>query len=295
MKKIIMSLILAVSLLFGVMPAFAASEPVNINFDSMDTGIFEAYEQDGFRMEWIGFGDQPTIVDVGGGNHVLKDSAYNAFGSEVRILSKNGANFYFNSLDYNNFLNNNGGHRIQILAYPYPYDVGTYYSRQLFPTSSAFSTLTSAELGVTGVELCLLRVNIVSIAADYSIDNINLTPIIPVQEVDIDIKPGSMENPVNPGENGLLPVAVLGSSSFDVTRIDASSILLGSATLSTRGKAEKLAYSFEDVNGDGFMDMMTFFSVPDLAITSSDTGLTLTAVLNDGTLISGSDTITIVP
>ena len=70
---------------------------------------------------------------------------------------------------------------------------------------------------------------------------------------------------------------------------------LGSATLSTRGKAEKLAYSFEDVNGDGFMDMMTFFSVPDLAITSSDTGLTLTAVLNDGTLISGSDTITIVP
>lgn len=91
-----------------------------------------------------------------------------------------------------------------------------------------------------------------------------------------------MENPVNPGENGQLPVAILGSSSFDVTRIDASSILLGSASLSTRGKAEKLAYSFEDVNGDGFMDMITFFSVPDLALTSSDTGLTLTAVLNDG-------------
>jgi len=116
-----------------------------------------------------------------------------------------------------------------------------------------------------------------------------------IQEVDIDIKPGSMENPVNPGENGQLPVSILGSSSFDVTQIDASSIQLGSVALSTRGKAEKLAYSFEDVNGDGFMDMMTFFGVPDLALTSSETELTMTAVLSDGTSISGSDTITIVP
>lgn len=294
MKKIIISMILALSLLLGVMPALAVSGPVNIDFDSLPAGTFTEHQEDGFLIQYIGFGDLPTISDVGG-NHVLKDSAYNAYGAEVRITSLDGANFYFNSLDYNNFNNNYGGHCISILAYPYPYDGSNYKKIELSPTSSAFSTLTSTQLGVDGIELCLLRVNCVSMNADYSVDNINLTPITPVKEVVIDIKPGSLENPVNPGENGQIPVAILGSSSFDVTQIDASSIRLGSATLSTRGKAEKLAYSFEDVNGDGFMDMITFFGVPNLALTSSETGLTLTAVLNSGTPIIGSDNITIVP
>jgi len=276
------------------MPAFAATGPVNIDFDSLPTGTFAEHQEDGFLIQYIGFGDQPIISDVAG-NHVLKDSAYNMYGSEVRITSLDGENFYFNSLDYNNLLNNNGGDRIEIWAFPYPYDWATAKGIKLYPTSSTYSTLTSTALGVDGIEICLLRVNCVSMDADYSVDNINLTPITPEQEVKIDIKPGSMENPVNPGENGQLPVAILGSTGFDVAQIDPSSILLGSATLSTRGKAEKLAYSLEDVNGDGFTDMMTFFGVPDLALTSSETALTMTAVLSDGTPIRGSDNITIVP
>jgi len=171
------------------MPAFAATGPVNIDFDSLPTGTFAEHQEDGFLIQYIGFGDQPIISDVAG-NHVLKDSAYNMYGSEVRITSLDGENFYFNSLDYNNLLNNNGGDRIEIWAFPYPYDWATAKGIKLYPTSSTYSTLTSTALGVDGIEICLLRVNCVSMDADYSVDNINLTPITPEQEVKI---PGWLE------------------------------------------------------------------------------------------------------
>jgi len=122
----------------------------------------------------------------------------------------------------------------------------------------------------------------------------------PVQ-VAIDIKPGSFPNSVNPDEQGLLPVAILGSDTFDVYEIVPGTIELGAVTLTTRGsaKAPKLAFSYEDVNGDGYMDMMVFFSVPELvaagALTASTTQLTLTAELGDGTPIVGTDSVNIVP
>jgi hypothetical protein len=45
-------------------------------------------------------------------------------------------------------------------------------------------------------------------------------------ELSVDIKPRSCPNPVNTRSQGVLPVAVLGKSNFDVTLIDVSSVLL---------------------------------------------------------------------
>lgn len=119
--------------------------------------------------------------------------------------------------------------------------------------------------------------------------------------VNIDIKPGSDPNSINMAAKGVLPVAVLGGSDFDVTSIDASTIELGGVSINTRGSAKtpKLAYSFDDVNGDGITDMMTFFDIQQLVdigmLTTTTTSLVLTGNLIDGTPIKGENSVRIVP
>jgi hypothetical protein len=113
----------------------------------------------------------------------------------------------------------------------------------------------------------------------------------------IDIKPGSYPNSINAGEQGTVPVAILGSEDFDVTTIDAATITFGDAAIDTRGsvKAPKLAFSFEDVNSDGFMDLVAHFSVEALGLDGLETELSLTAKLSNGADIIGSDSVNIVP
>ncbi len=118
--------------------------------------------------------------------------------------------------------------------------------------------------------------------------------------VNIDIKPGSYPNGINLGDQGLLPIAVLGSTQFDVNMIDPGTIEIGSVTLAQRGssKSPKLSFSFEDVNSDGITDMMTFFEVQRLVndgvLNEVTTELRVTATLNDGKTIEGSDSVNIV-
>jgi len=118
----------------------------------------------------------------------------------------------------------------------------------------------------------------------------------------IDIKPGSDPNSINLSENGLLPVAILASPKVDVETIDPETITIGKVLLAARGskKAPKLAYSLEDVNGDGKADiMMTFFDVQMLVnegvLGATTDALILTATLDDGTLIEGIDSVRILP
>lgn len=122
--------------------------------------------------------------------------------------------------------------------------------------------------------------------------------------VNIDIKPGSDPNSINLGDHGLLPVAILGSPEFDVTTIDPETIGIEGVNLASRGsaKAPKLACSYEDVNVDGYLDMMAFFDVQDLVtaevLTDTTIELTITGNLfeeHGGTLIEGTDSVNIVP
>jgi hypothetical protein len=58
------------------------------------------------------------------------------------------------------------------------------------------------------------------------------------------------------------------------------------------------AYSLEDVNGDGFVDAVAFFSVPELvgagALTETTTSLTLAGALVNGRTITGEDEVRVV-
>jgi len=127
--------------------------------------------------------------------------------------------------------------------------------------------------------------------------------VLPPVTVNIDIKPGSDPNSINPKSKGMLPIAILGNG-LDVTQIDPVTININGVTLATRApkrknKPPKLAFSYEDVNGDGILDMVVFFRVQDLAnaglLVKTTTQLTLTGALNDGTPITGTDSIRIVP
>ena len=123
-----------------------------------------------------------------------------------------------------------------------------------------------------------------------------------LEDVPIDIKPGSFPNSVNLKDQGLLPVAILGNGvGFDVSDVNPETIQIGSATLATRGsaKAPKLAYSYEDVNVDGHLDLIAFFSVPELVsdgvLYDMTAELTLMAELYDGRAMTGTDSVRIVP
>ena len=115
----------------------------------------------------------------------------------------------------------------------------------------------------------------------------------------IDIKPHSDPNSINLGEEGKLTAAILGSLDLDVTTIDPATIMLGGKGPVTRGKVQKLAISFENVNADSYTDLVAHFSVQSLvdygSLTEGTTSLTLLAELFNGLGIIGIDSVRVVP
>ena len=134
----------------------------------------------------------------------------------------------------------------------------------------------------------------------------------------LDIKPGACPNPFNPKSHGVLPTAVVGSPTFDVTQIDTDSLVLkrsdgvGGSVRQLSGppgpgiRFEDVATPFSgpecgcnDLGADGLEDLTLKFSAPDLAqalqLSSFAAGasveLTLSGTLRDGTPFRASDCI----
>ena len=117
----------------------------------------------------------------------------------------------------------------------------------------------------------------------------------------VDIKPGSVPNPVNPKSKGVLSVAILGTEEFDVNDVDIDTLLFGDPLLIGNGgtAVSPLRNAYRDVSHDGFLDLTLKFSTADLVENDAlgfDTveGL-LTGFLLDGTPFAGLDSIRIVP
>ena len=135
----------------------------------------------------------------------------------------------------------------------------------------------------------------------------------PTLEVPVDIKPGSCPNPINLKSWGVLPVAILGTSAFDVSQINPSTVRLnGVAPL--RWSTEDVGTPFEPYLGkegaydcnnygpDGFKDLTLKFNTQAIvnsigvdAVTDGETLiLELTGLLKDGvTNITGEDAVII--
>ena len=126
---------------------------------------------------------------------------------------------------------------------------------------------------------------------NYGDQTVIITVPEPVIEVDIDIKPGSDPNSINLNGNGVVPVAILGTATFDVTTVDALTVTFGPGGASMVHKNAHL----EDVNGDGFIDMVLHFKTQDTGIAPDDTEAALTGQTLGGTDIYGTDSVRTVP
>ena len=115
------------------------------------------------------------------------------------------------------------------------------------------------------------------------------------QPVEIDIKPGSDPNPINPGSNGLIPVAILTTDDFNAADVDPATVTLAGEKVAVRGKAEKLMARLEDVDGDGDLDLLVQVETQSDGEPWESGTVTLEGKTYDGQDIKGTDEVIIVP
>ena len=128
--------------------------------------------------------------------------------------------------------------------------------------------------------------------------------------VPVDIKPASCPNPIKLKENGLLPVAIMGTAYFDVKQIDPASIRLYRE--GNPGDLAPVRWSYYDTGSafigdlcgcqglilDGIKDLALKFDTPTVVknlklaeVAGKTIPLTITGKLKDGTPIVGKDCV----
>lgn len=110
-----------------------------------------------------------------------------------------------------------------------------------------------------------------------------------VYEREIDIRPDSDRNPINLNANGLVPVAVLGSTAFDVSTIEVATLAFGPS-----GASPLHGGHLQDVNDDGLMDLLAHFASADTGIQAGDLDACLWGDFDAGGFM-GCDSITTRP
>jgi hypothetical protein len=109
----------------------------------------------------------------------------------------------------------------------------------------------------------------------------------PVVTIQIDIKPDGHPNSINPYSRGVIPIAILGSDTFDASDIDLTTLVFGPGG----APIAHMNGHLQDVNLDSFTDLVTHFRTRDTGIVCGDDSATLTGETLDGQPIEGTDSI----
>ena len=72
----------------------------------------------------------------------------------------------------------------------------------------------------------------------------------------VDVLPGNAENTIDLIRQRLLPVAILGSASFDVNDVNPRTLRLKAVSQNLVGKSDKTLCHQQDINEDSYMDLV---------------------------------------
>jgi len=109
-------------------------------------------------------------------------------------------------------------------------------------------------------------------------------------EVDVDIRPRNHRNRIRPTSRGMIPVAILGSESFDVA--DVATLAFGPSGAS---RAHSRGPHFRDLNRDGWTDLLAHFRSNETGIEFGQMEACISGETHDGTPFEGCDAIRTVP
>ena len=113
----------------------------------------------------------------------------------------------------------------------------------------------------------------------------------------IDIKPGSDPNSINTQSMGVVPVAILGSETFDVTDVDVTTLAFGPDGASpAHDLTDPIVYAdhLQDVNGDGFTDLVSHYHQAETGLVLGDMQACIEGETSGGDLVFGCDSVNIV-
>ncbi|MCR9200192.1 MAG: pectinesterase family protein [Planctomycetaceae bacterium] len=124
---------------------------------------------------------------------------------------------------------------------------------------------------------------------------VNLNDVDEVLAVEIDIDPNDASNTINLRKDKRVDVVLFSSFEFDATLVDIDSLRFGATgtedSLSRKGRQQSPRIRFEDINGDGQLDLIATFDVANTGLTTDDTEAILTGRLLDGTDFMARQTI----
>jgi len=106
------------------------------------------------------------------------------------------------------------------------------------------------------------------VQASFPVETFSPAP----QPVDMDIRPFSSKNKIQPRSWGFVPVAILGSQDFDVLQVDIGTTRFGP----NNANAIPWFVYYDDTNDDGFTDLVLLFRTRSTGIQCGDTQAILT-------------------
>jgi hypothetical protein len=124
----------------------------------------------------------------------------------------------------------------------------------------------------------------------YGIDNLRWVSQAPqLLAVEIDVHPNSEKNPIRVGSRGVVPVVLYGEVDFAVEDVDVATLSFGP---DAAGVAHPRGPHFDDLDGDGLLDMILHHRIADTGLSVDDVEVCLNGETIDGMPFEGCDGVT---
>jgi len=123
----------------------------------------------------------------------------------------------------------------------------------------------------------------------YGVDNLRWTSQAPqLLAVQIDVRPDSEENPIQLGSRGVVPVVLYGEIDFAVEDVDVDTLAFGPDAAFI---AHRNGPHFDDIDGDGLLDMVLHHRISETGLTAYDVEACLSGQTIDGLSFEGCDDV----